>query len=49
MKQNPVLWLRISYWVGAIIDILAGLIMLFPGLFTKLMEIREFLGINTEV
>ena len=33
MKRNSVLWLRISYWAGAIIDVLAGLIMLFPGLF----------------
>ena len=33
MKRNPVFWLRISYWAGAIIDILAGLSMLFPSLF----------------
>jgi hypothetical protein len=33
MKRNAVLWLRISCWAGAVIDVLAGLSMLFPALF----------------
>jgi hypothetical protein len=33
MKLPPVFWLRLSYWIGAVIDVLAGLSMLFPALF----------------
>jgi len=33
MKSTPVFWLRLSYWIGAVIDLLAGLSMLFPALF----------------
>jgi hypothetical protein len=33
MKDNTIFWLRTSYWTGAILDVLAGLIMVFPGLF----------------
>ena len=33
MKNNPILWLRISYWAGAVVDFIAGLIMLMPSLF----------------
>jgi len=32
--NKKILWLRISYWVGAIIDGLAALQMLFPKLYT---------------
>jgi len=32
--ENKVLFLRISYWAGAILDAIAFLIMLFPSLFT---------------
>ncbi len=33
MRSNGLLWLRISYWAGAVLDLIAGLIMLFPALF----------------
>jgi len=29
-KQNAVFWLRVSYWVGAVIDFIAAIAMLFP-------------------
>jgi len=32
--NKKILWLRISYWVGAIVDGLAALQMLFPRLYT---------------
>jgi hypothetical protein len=32
MNRNVILWLRISYWAGAIVDLIAGLMMLFPAL-----------------
>ena len=31
--ENKILFLRISYWAGAILDAIAFLIMLFPPLF----------------
>ena len=33
MKNNIIRWLRISYWAGAVVDFIAGLIMLMPSLF----------------
>jgi hypothetical protein len=36
MKPGPVLWLRLSYWAGAVLDLAAGSMMLFPGLFARL-------------
>ena len=33
MKNNVVRWLRISYWAGAVVDFVAGLMMLIPSLF----------------
>jgi hypothetical protein len=32
--NKKILWLRISYWVGAIVDALAAVQMLFPKLYT---------------
>ena len=32
--NKEILWLRISYWVGAIVDALAAVQMLFPKLYT---------------
>lgn len=29
-KHNAVFWLRVSYWVGAVIDFIAAIAMLFP-------------------
>ena len=37
--SNKILWLRISYWVGAIIDAVAAVLMLFPRLFVSFMGI----------
>ncbi len=34
MMNKRILWLRISYWVGAIVDGLAAVQMLFPKLYT---------------
>ena len=31
--ENKILFLRISYWAGAILDVIAFLIMIFPSLF----------------
>ena len=33
MNKSAIFWLRISYWAGALLDLLAGLTMLFPALF----------------
>lgn len=33
MKKNVIFWLRFSYWAGALLDVAAGLMMVFPGLF----------------
>jgi hypothetical protein len=42
MKKNVILWLRISYWAGAALDLLAGLAMLFPALFTINNQLSSF-------
>jgi hypothetical protein len=42
MKKNAVLWLRISYWAGAVLDLLAGLTMLFPALFAVNNRLSSF-------
>jgi hypothetical protein len=42
MKKNAILWLRISYWSGALLDFLAGLIMLFPALFAINNQLSSF-------
>lgn len=42
MKTNPILWLRISYRAGAILDVIAGLVMVFPGLFAILNRPVDF-------
>lgn len=33
MNKRMIFWLRASYWVGAVVDVVAGLIMLFPSLY----------------
>jgi len=30
--SSKIKWLRISYWVGAVADIILGIVMFFPGL-----------------
>jgi hypothetical protein len=42
MKKNVIFWLRLSYWAGAILDFLAGLIMLFPALFVVSNQVSSF-------
>jgi hypothetical protein len=42
MKNNPIIWLRICYWAGAVLDLLAGLTMLFPALFTINNQLSSF-------
>jgi FtsH-binding integral membrane protein len=42
MKKNVILWLRVSYWAGAVLDLLAGLTMLFPALFAVNKQLSSF-------
>jgi hypothetical protein len=42
MKKQVILWLRISYWAGAVLDLLAGLTMLFPALFVINNQLSSF-------
>jgi hypothetical protein len=42
MKRNAILWLRTSYWAGAMLDLLAGLTMLFPALFAVNNQLSSF-------
>ena len=42
MKKDVILWLRISYWAGAVLDLLAGLTMLFPALFAINNQLSSF-------
>jgi hypothetical protein len=43
MNRNVVLWLRLSYWAGALLDLLAGLTMLFPALFAINNQLKNFI------
>jgi hypothetical protein len=40
--KSTILWLRISYWAGALLDLLAGLTMLFPALFVLNNQLSSF-------
>ncbi len=42
MKNNVVRWLRVSYWVGAIVDFAAGLMMVIPALFAYMNQPGNF-------
>ena len=42
MNKNVILWLRVSYWAGALLDLLAGLTMLFPALFAINNQLSSF-------
>ncbi|MFZ5909540.1 MAG: hypothetical protein ACOYYU_05950 [Chloroflexota bacterium] len=42
MKNNAVHWLRVSYWVGAIVDFAAGLMMVIPALFAFMNQPVDF-------
>ena len=39
---DAVRWLRFSYWIGATVDLLAGVQMLVPGLFAFGMGLEDF-------
>ena len=42
MNKNGIILLRISYWVGAVVDLVAGLIMTFPGFYAVFNRIPGF-------
>ncbi|MFH1524692.1 MAG: hypothetical protein ABIF04_06980 [Chloroflexota bacterium] len=42
MKRKVIFWLRLSYWAGAVLDLLAGLTMLFPALFIMNNQMSSF-------
>lgn len=42
MKARKVFWLRVSYWSGAVVDAIAALVMLHPGLFALLYRPLAF-------
>ena len=42
MKNNVIRWLRVSYWVGAVVDFVAGLMMLVPSLFKFMNQPVDF-------
>ena len=42
MKDNVVLWLRVSYWAGALLDFAATLMMLVPSLFVVMNQPTNF-------
>lgn len=56
MRPESLRWLRLSYWAGAVLDLIAGLIMLFPPLFalnnrwsgfTPTLDFRYAMGMGT--
>ncbi len=40
--NKKILWLRISYWMGALVDAFAALQMIFPNLFAMSYKLAEF-------
>jgi hypothetical protein len=40
--QQQIRWLRVSFWAGAIIDVLAAIQLLVPGLFAAFNQIPNF-------
>ncbi len=47
MKNKPVFLLRISYWLGAVVDLVAGLIMLIPALYRQFNQLPNFVPDGT--
>lgn len=41
-RKNPIFWLRLSYWTGAIIDFLATLQILSPAIFALTNKLSDF-------
>jgi hypothetical protein len=42
MESNAIRWLRISYWIGAVVDFAAGWMMLVPSLFAFMNQPAAF-------
>ncbi len=42
MEANTIRWLRMSYWIGAIVDFAAGWMMLLPSLFAFMNRPEAF-------
>jgi hypothetical protein len=40
-EQNKILWLRVSYWTGAIIDLIYAIVLLFPRLTQFLWQLES--------
>jgi len=40
--SKKILWLRISYWMGALVDVFAALQMIFPNLFAMSYKLADF-------
>ena len=40
--SKKILWLRISYWMGALVDGFAALQMIFPDLFAMSYQLANF-------
>ncbi len=41
-KSNSILWLHTSYRIGAVVDAIAALPMLFPGIFAAMNQLSDF-------
>ena len=42
METNTIHWLRLSYWIGAIVDFAAGWVMVVPSLFAFMNQPTAF-------
>ena len=42
MKKYTILLLRVSYWLGAVVDLVAGLIMVVPALYRTFNQLPGF-------
>ncbi len=42
MEMNTIRWLRLSYWIGAVVDFAAGWMMLIPSLFAFMNQPTTF-------
>lgn len=46
MEQDTIRWLRLSYWIGALVDFAAGWMMLVPSLFAFMNQPAAFQPAN---
>jgi hypothetical protein len=42
MNRHPIQWLRISYWAGAVLDLISVFMMIFPALFAFNYQLSGF-------